>query len=581
MTQAPAKSPSELESLLYSGDYENVIAATAAAEDPRTLPALIGALALLGRLDEAESAYRRLVASAAGTPSSLIVARFFVIAGLCHAGQVGRALRRARATIADRVAADAASRYWVWQGMALVRFFEGRFARARRLARRALSAAVEAAFPYARLLALDLLAHVLVETGEIHAGMRVLAQAESLADALGYEANRLTLHTSAAVFQLRFLLLPIDAAIAQARLALDNPAVSYFTRRNGLLELAIACALAGRAQHARVALDDARQIALPGSDRRGKTRSSIAHAIVSALSDGRDAARTSIDEAWSTAEEQLTLAAEVGFADVFFVGPSAKTESALPAVARASGVTRAQLAASVVRGDPLPSTTRLEDRLCRVMVACQSASPSARLGRVLQEDLHGLVAWALDLPAGRRIIVSGDRIISDNQGEVVIKASPGGPSVRLLSALRRGYQGRDTLVSSVWGLGRYDPMRHGGVINTAVSRLRLALAEPSWIVTHDDGYELQSGVEVVELSAPATPEPLASATPPLEEHDRVVSFLERNGAATTTDVARALGVSSSSALRLLRRLEHDRRVARVGRGRATRYQLCDPLRDDG
>ncbi len=564
--------PKELEALVFSGDYERVIALTAAGTPPEALPALVGALALSGRLDEAESAFRSLES---GRPAEgdVVQARFFVIAGLCHAGMVPKALRRARQGLSDRRQTDARTRFWVWQGLALVRFFQGRFDRARRFARRALAAAVEAAFPYARLLALDLLAHVLLYTGDIHAGMRMLGQAAALAEALGYEANRCTLETARAVFQLRFGLAPLEDAVAEARAALAQPSVSFFTRRNGLLELAMALALSGEGARAREALEEARTIALLGSDRRGKTRSSIADALVTALSRGREAAQPLVDDAWSASGEQLTLAAEIGFVDVFFVGPTERAQRELPAVASASGVTRARLAAAVLRGEAPPSAAQLEDRLCRVLVACHGTEPAARLETVLTAELLGLVPWALRIAPGRRIVVTPSRVISEDHGVVSVRPTPGGPSLRLLSALRDGYQSRETLVSSVWGLGRYDPHRHSAVINTAVSRLRLALATPAWILTHEGGYELEAGVEILELTAPAVPAP-AVVVKPASDEARALSWIEANGPTTTGDLARALGVSSSSALRVLRRLERDGAVVREGRGRATRYALA-------
>lgn len=564
-------STKELESLLFSGEYERVLALTANQMEPDALPALVGALALSGRLDEAESAFRSLE-TATPARDEVVQARFFVIAGLCHAGMVPKALRRARQSLPDRRKSDAKTRFWVWQGLALVRFFQGRFGRARRFARRALAAAVEAAFPYARLLALDLLAHVLLYTGDIHAGMRMLGQAAALARALGYDANRLTLETARAVFQLRFRLAALEEAVAQTREALAQPGVSFFTRRNGLLELAMALALSGEGERARAALEEARTIALLGSDRRGKTRSAIADALVTALSRGRDAALPLVEEAWSLSGEQLTLAAEIGFVDVFFVGPTARAQQDLPAVASASGVTRASLAAATLRRDPLPSPTQLEDRLCRVLIACRDADATARLETVLSAELLGMVPWALGLEPGRRIIVTPSQMISEDQGVVSVRPAPGGPSLRLLSALRDGYQSRETLVSNVWGLGRYDPHRHSAVINTAVSRLRLALSSPSWIVTHEGGYELEAGVDIYELAAPAVAEPTAAVKPSSDEV-RALRWIKDNGAATTADLARALSVSSSSALRILRRLESDGAVVREGRGRATRYAL--------
>src|SRR5262249_23814648 len=154
-----------------------------------------------------------------------------------------------------------------------------------------------AAFGYGRFLALDLTAHVLVHTGEVFAGLRLLSQAESLADALGYADNAATERTAARVFTLRMLLSDVDAAIEGVESVVRAAEVSYFTRRNGLVELAFMFALRGFSSRAQSALDEARHIALPGADRRGKTRFAVCSALVAALTRGPVEAKALIEEA--------------------------------------------------------------------------------------------------------------------------------------------------------------------------------------------------------------------------------------------------------------------------------------------
>lgn len=570
--------PNDLETLLFSGDYEGVIARTAHRVDPTEAPALIGALALSGRLDEAESAFRSLGAGGAA-PALVTQARFFVIAGLCHAGQTHKAMRIAKGSLADLRGPPNRQRFWVWQGLALVRYFEGRFQRARGFARRALASAVEASFPYARVLALDLLAHVLAQTGEVFAGLRLLEQAAALAESLGYADNTLTLKTARVVMQLRFLSTDVGPAVESAVAALDAPGVSYFTRRNGLIELASTLALAGKRGRAESLLEEARHIALPGSDRRGKTRWLVAHALASALSRGGDAARPSIEEARVAAGDQLTLQVELGFVELLFVGPTDALREEFPRLARLTGVARARIAWALALDGPRVRPAQVEDRLGRLMLECRELTPPRRLRAILDAGLLGLVPWALEAPPGQRIIVTDRELITENRGEVAAHPLPGGPSLRLLLALREGYQARETLVTSVWGLGRYSPTRHNAVINTAVSRLRLALGEPAWIVTHETGYLLAEGVEIVTLEGEAAVATSPSARPPPAEHDRVTALIGREGPMSSAEVGRALRMSPSTALRLLRKLADDGVLVRVGGGRSTRYTLAP--RSDG
>ena len=129
----------------------------------------------------------------------------------------------------------------------------------------------------------------------------------------------------------------------------------------------------------------------------------------------------------------------------------------------------------------------------------------------------------------------------------------------------------------VWGLGRYVPNKHSAVINTAISRLRGVLPEPGWIVTSDDGYHLASGVEVVVSDTTPSVEP--AEPPPPDDEVTLLRALAR-GDCSSAQAAQVLGVSSSSALRTLRRMVADGRVRRIGSGRTTRYALVDSTEID-
>jgi DNA-binding transcriptional ArsR family regulator len=571
MTQLPPSDEKSLEFLVFAGAYARVLERSAGGYAEPDAPAVIGALALSGRLEEAESAfaaYRAQEPAAEG----LARARFFLVAGLCHAGATPRALRQALSGLADVFGAVDARRFWACQGLALVRYFEGRFRRARRFARRALAAAVGASFPYARCLALDLLAHVSVHAGDIYAGLRLLSQAEELAAALGYAQNAATLRTSALIFQLRFMLGEVSSVIEQVEALTRTPAVSYFTRRNAWIELASSFALRGAGERSWAALEAARSIALPGTDSRGKVRWLVAHALCTALCRGPEFARESLAEARLGAAQQLTLHTEIGFVGLVFAAernPERLAEQA--GLTQQTGAQRARIALDVALGQTQLYAPRVEDGMGRLLLECIGCSPRERVEAVVGAGFLGLVPWALEAAPGRRVIVTDSQLISENAGTVRVAPVPHRPVLKLLFALRLGYKSRAELLSEVWGIQRFLPARHLPTLHTAVSRLRLALGDPDWVITRDDGYALLEGVELLRWEH-AEETHSASAAPPPDTRSRVLEFVRAEGETGSREIAAALELSTSTALRLLRRLSEEGLLVRAGGGRSTRYR---------
>jgi hypothetical protein len=562
----------ELDSLVFAGAYDVVARRAAAGFADAEAPAVVGALALAGRLDEAESVFdARVRGNLALEPR----ARFFLIAGLCHVGNSALALGLARQSAGLLRRGLSSDRFWACQGLALVRHFDGHLGRARRVARRALAAAVEANFAYGRFLSLDLLAHVEVHTGHVQAGMRLLMQASELADALGYSENAATERAAHLLFELRFSLSgPHTLSAVQA--LVSRPDVSYFTRRNGWLELSSAFALRGAASDARRALEEARRIALTGADRRARARYFIGDALCAALARGPAAAAASLAQARVEAQGQLTLLGEILFVELVFCHE--RSEAALVQadhIARATGVERTRIATLLASGCDAGAALRIQDGLCRLLLELVELPPAARVHRLVVGEQLGLLPWALGAAPGRRLVALGSVLISENEGSVSQCELKNRPALRLLLELARGYRTRAELMRDIWNIGHPAPARHTATLHAAVSRLRVALAEPDWIITHDDGYSLSAGVEVLVFDD-AVPLGRASASgaasaPAPDDRQRVLQHIEKHGAQSSAELGRALRLSGSTALRLLRALCEEGLLERQGSGRATRY----------
>lgn len=572
----------ELEHLFYEGSYERILSSTANTQAGLIDPFVVGAMAFTGRFDEAEITGRLVISDKSRPSSEAVAVRFFLCAGACHAGMLDKAMSWARQNLHALRASDPRTRFFAYQGFGLVRYFEGRMQRSRRLARRSLSAAIEAGFPYGRLLALDLRGHALIQTGQVSSGLRLLEQAERLALDLGFVANAKTIEVAQHVYRARCRVWNTADSLLRLQELAHSPIVSFFARRNAFLELAWQEALRGSVQDAERSLAEAGRIALPDADRRGRVRALLARAVVLQLSQGLQAPTPYFEEARRLAEPDASLRTEVLFVE------SALARTGRPGLAAdlevldaTTGIERAAIARRLVGPTSLTNWSPSEDRFAELLLSLRSMQPSARVIHLLNEGLLGLVPWSLGLTPGTRIYLTPQSVLTENRGSMSVHRHPSGPSMRVLRELADGPSSNAALVAAVWGLGNYSPARHDPTLHTAVARLRAALgSNGEWVMTTANGYQLAAGVEMVmaveELEIHA-PDDLGidyeSVSPVSDRQSHILEIIGRRRAASSAELAQDLRVSDATALRSLRELVADGRLVRTGRGKGTRYTL--------
>ena len=566
----------------FAGDYDEVLAASADRPEFAAHPLAIGSLALVGRLDEAQIATSLLTRRAQQCPDNLSVkneltaARFFLCAGYCHAGRLPLAMAAARQNLPAVVSSSAVNRFFACQGLGLARYFEGQMGRAALFAKRALRSAMEAGLPYARLLALDLRGHILVQTGHLYAGLRLLRQAEQLAFGLGFGPNAETIAAGILDYEIGRRLPGALERIHKLESAARNTRVAFFARRNALCELAWVRALEGKRDLAEAALREVIQIALPDADRRGRMRVLLAQGAVQRLSYGTLAADPMFSEARRMAGNDPALRVELAFAENSLsrrTGP----DDGMAALARKTGMQRAEVARRLSAGEPNEGVP-LEDRLSEVFLMLQTMGAREKLFFLIRESLLGLTPLVLGLEPGRRIVLAGRHLLTENHGEVALCAIPSGPSLRLLEELAQKPRTREALMRAVWGIGNYVPHRHDPTLHTAVTRLRAALAPRSdWVVTTSDGYGLASDVDLVVLDSLSSPHKIICgqrvSDTRTNRRSRALAVIAESREASCAEIADKLELSPASALRLLSSLIASDELVRVGKGKATRYRI--------
>lgn len=618
---APMTSPSRplafaqspLCELVFAGRYSELLKQTVdgprGTYDASDTPFIVGALAFSGRQDEAVAALRAWVKTSkdADDPTVRVASHFFLCVGECRSGRYAAALSHAKAAVSSAVLGDALHAFFAHQAIGLLRHFMGRFRSAARHAGLARQAAFEARFPYGRMLAMDLLGHALVLTGQIHAGLAILEQSAALAESLGLVANAGGPRTSIATIRARVGDLP-DAQGALESLVAGLRLEDAYSRRMVLSELAIQQAFAGRGIAARASIDEAARIALPDGDRRAKIRLLVADAIVARHGRGSGQAIESLDLARTMLDPALDdgLDVEVSWAELLVRGESAlcpDTKRRVAALASRTHAGRARILAAwegpITSVDP-----HAEDRIAKLVHLIAHDRDEARHA-IVSQRLWGLLPRFVGLPPGRRIYVlhAESLLVVEDYGELSASELPGAVLVRLLEAIATRPTRKDDLLRQVWGIRVYRPDRHDTLIHTTISRLRSALGVAgAWIRASDAGYGLE-GATLHALGAFADePEPVAgdvdaagdtadgggdvdgaaSSEPRPTGKESAKAAAERRRAEvlrlcaselSTSEIAAALRISEMTAFRLLSTMAKDGFLVRTGQGKRTRYKV--------
>ncbi|MDF2693621.1 MAG: hypothetical protein K0S65_2004 [Labilithrix sp.] len=578
--------PTAIAERFYAGRYADVLALTVDRADLAfsdvDLPFVVGALAFVGRIEEARALLGSVHAS-----TDMIAPRFFLGVALCRAGRSSVAEREFRANLrAGYRHPDARVRFYVFQGLACLRYFGGRMDRAARLSLRALGAAYEARFQYGRLLATDLRGHALVQMGMPATGLQLLEQACALATHLGLDGNASAIACASAVYAARAGSVPLDDVIARLEtIAREAKAQDSYSVRTVELELARQYALGGRSDAAWALLERIAARPAPDGDRRARVRLMLAFALVALLRYGRSSAQTYVSEARSLLAKQDDLGLE---ADVLRMElactPDVGARARLDEVEARIGIDTHRPA-------------NVEDRVgANITSALSGESAAAR--DAVDRGYLGLLPISLGRdPAQRIVVLAGDgRLLVGDGGNVRVSADVAPSSLRLLAALADGvWHEKSDLVHRVWELRVYRPERHASVVHTAISRLRATLMTAGhWIEGRGGAYRLAPDVSVITTQrkddlAPCDPTdadsevetPIALRTSITEEggetaapdeNAQIAAHLARLGPMSTGELARVLHVSEMTVLRRLKELMLEGRVVRAGRGRATRYQ---------
>jgi tetratricopeptide (TPR) repeat protein len=581
--------------LFYAGNHPELLRQTVDRPDPqinvKRIHFIIGSLAFMGRLDEAEVLLARYRTEM--NEEVLCAARFFLGTGLCRLSFYAKSRKLFFENLAlGRKSDNPSIRFFTYQGLGFYRFFCGRFANAERAAKKAHAAVLTTSFLWGKIVALDLMGHSCVETGEISLGVSKLEQASDLSRNLGDGGIAQAIQISLACIRAQFGLVPIDRAIKDLeklnREVADNDTYSHASI---LLELGRAYRLAGRIHDARMALNRSCHFIYSARNRRQAITLNHRYAML-AFSQGefeqallflgstRNDLVTGVDSAYEVEilGLEIRIRERLGITDrmpsmierirylTFYTGN---------AVSIRIWNRRTQDSTSLrsVGEDPLgdlvdlakPGSVESVDAI--VKSGCLSL-----MGKVFSIDEKN-PAMLLGVAPGSLLACSGGDISWIPKGLTATLEK----MIRHLASVRRA--NKEQLIEKVWGYA-YRPLSHDTLVYSTISRLKGLLgSRADWIEVSDSGYSLNAKVRLQVLtqaeSREGTNERDIGPLPEEKLNHRQILLLrelKKREFLAVRESMKIFRVSEITANRDLTDLFKMGLIARVGKGRATRYR---------
>ncbi len=591
---------------------------------------LAASLVLRGELEEALA----LAANIEKRDESGLVS-FFLGLGLARSGSLEEAHRRLERIKSLKSRRENLVGFFGFQLEGFIRYLQGESTT--ELSRKALAEAQQSTSrlePLARILALDLLGHSYVRTGEVRLGLKTLRLAKRAAETARHRSFPTAIAISLLKYEAAFGLEPerVMARLMRALVELD-PKDSY-SRSELRLELARQAILRGQLRTARRVLDSASPDIL-GSKNWLQTAwlhlrlawmaklegrpLEVLFSLQSAESALRDGKEQSLEKdlllkiySFRVATlRDLRSELEGAAAIDDLKSRIAKAEqdhkslaSLQPAkygIERRIFARRENSAVGFQEGeDPFGD---LMDRL-----ALEGQAPSLGLTKeLLTRGYLGILLSTMGLRFGRNLLLLGlpnEAILVIEGGEAkIVREGLGGLLGRLLLHLSPGPSTKAAAIEAVWGY-RYDSERHDRLLAVAVTRLRKLLGGGlPWVSISGERVFLHPEVSLRTWSefAPASAQapqgvswmvksredwpqrlPRHSLSPSLNPQEtgrlrirqlQVLEDLATRGDVGVQDLVSRFGISRASALRDLGEMVSLGLLIRTGSTRATRYIL--------
>lgn len=598
-----------LEKELYAGRFEEVISAS--IDNPNyhlraaDFPWILASLSFLGRHEELIGFYR-LQEKINLNPVQDCLSRFFYGLSFCRRREFKKSrelfvqnyLRYKRST-------DSVIKFYLFQGLAFFRYSTGFLEEARFWSLRALTESSTSLNLFASVLAHELLGHILCNLGFLSEGFKKLEIANKKSQMLGRGAIESAAGSVLALYRSSFALSSAENLMSELSLAQEKIKHSEsYTKASLSLEMSHLRILMGDLKEAKSTLDKISHLIYEVNNPYLEIKYNLNLAYLMYLEGELSMAQVLLKASIDKAKEKFHLALLVkaqGLLYRIFI-ESDKLESAQNlhielernTLRNGSNVSKRILGRQGLI--PFDKVKAGED-LMGDMIDKIKVSPQIAISEILNSGYYIFLTQVFSIKAQDKILYFDIRyryITIFCKGSVYqTEQCYTEFSRKLLSLLAHAqHLNKDVFVREIWDQN-YDPIRHDGLIYSLVNRTRKLLGPYAhWLENSEEGYFLTANVKVNfyslgEQKQSEQAEPGVSAksltgviktkTFLTSRQLEILNLLKVNPYLTTRLLVEQFQVSEATASRDLAKLHIDGYLNKLGKGRATVFELKEQL----
>ena len=583
--------------LFFRGDHKEIVRRyhdTPKGGGPGDMAFIVGSLAFIGRLEEAEVVFDNEEPNL--DPEARCFSLFFLAITHNRNGQQAGFFHRLNQIRRIHGSFSGGAFYWM-QAIAFFHFNGSRFKVAERLAKRAyLEATVQQNF-YGRALALDLHGHALVAIGDVEAGIASMRRAKQFFEQLGNGSYVRVMDKAISNYQVLYTphLLSSDEKLgfpANVVALTQNNYTDVFQ----LLTAVRALCLSGRLDEAHVYLEKAQTIVESEAHKRCEPVVSFRKAMLEWSSGKTEYAKQILSELELNLDKfDYKFQAQIlGFLHKISSSCGQDTDqSRLLRLKKITAISQYGLAKRILRrqGHCLSDITLGKDPLGDIIdqIHSQSTPLEEKFALIIKHSLFGMLYEVLELDRSEIVIyvnpLPNSLFIFDRGNVTFVEQHV---SQNLVSKCLQIFSettclSKAELVDILWGYS-YHPTRHDPLVYNLMTRVRTVLGDNSgtWIEAKGGGYQVSPMIRILCHSwspqISVSDEPLTKSHHDLSELNqrqvKIIQYLNRFESLTAKDCSDLFeGVSRVTVSRDLKGLSTERYLLRHGRGKATYYTL--------
>jgi hypothetical protein len=561
--------------------------------------AVIGALSLIGRPDDAARIYQTLPLS---NETDLAVAlRFYLAIGYTRLSKY----KDAKSLLVTNLKyikqkPSAHELFYIYQGLGFYKYISGKFNLAHRYAKLSRDNAITAGFIYGRALSEDLYAHSCIKIGYISEGLRHFNEAIKAVKLIGDGALSETIKTSVSIYKAKFQLnAPEAIRLLQRKLSKLKQNDNY-SASSLLIELAELYINAGQSNIARHTLNTAADFIYSNKNYRHEIMINLKFARLHYNEGNIQEALANINLCKRIIDPLVDklLQLEILQLEVKILKQKDNEE-----IGEKASVELDQLA--ILTGEYLHTrmTMRHEQQNPKVKSKIYWRAGEDILGDIYDlKDQNKKITEILR--TGYLSLLSGALNLENEANHIVLDLQPNSITIlyngeirhftRVLTPILRkliltfnssGPLNRQSIAESVWGYN-YDALAHDAMIYATLNRLRRSLAEFSHLlILTEQGYSFRAECKILVykptaaqnfLNSPSSTFKLPIARQQDSDHLNyrqleMLDYLNQNNFIDINYCIKSFSVSKITASRDLSKLYFLKRVSRIGKGRATKY----------